>query len=133
MSLGDRAVTYSNRRKFPLPVVEYPDGVERPRTRGDCLPGGHNAERPCPFVSCRFHLAIDVTHTGSIKLNFPNDDVDEIPQTCALDVADRGGEILEKCASYMNLTRERIRQLQDRALSRLPRGGAFGDYLKRSW
>src|SRR5262245_4590856 len=30
--------------------------VERPRVRADCLPGGVNEERPCPWASCRYHL-----------------------------------------------------------------------------
>lgn len=36
----------------------------RPRTRGECL-GGY---RPCPWVSCRHHLGVDVTEVGSLVL-----------------------------------------------------------------
>ena len=58
--------------------------VVRPRTRGDCEQG----ERPCPFVSCKHHLYLDVSaRTGAIKLNFPDLEVWEMNETCALDVA----------------------------------------------
>jgi len=93
--------------------------VARPKTRGDCL-DGENVLRPCPFVSCKHHLALDVSHdTGSIKENFPGVEVWEMPETCTLDVADRGGLTLEEVGELMNLTRERVRQLQDRSLARL--------------
>jgi len=36
--------------------------------------------------------------TGAIKLNFPDLEVWEMTETCALDVADRGGTTLERSA-----------------------------------
>lgn len=93
------------------------DVLERPRTRGDCK----GSERPCPFASCRHHLALDVSEDGSIKQNFPHIDVDEMVDTCALDVADRGGLTLEETATRLNLTRERARQIEHRALVTLGR------------
>lgn len=93
------------------------DDVERPRTRGDCLPGGCNEQRPCPFVSCKHHLALDVKpETGSIQLNFPDVEPWDLVETCALDVADRGGVTLEEVGGLINVTRERIRQMEVRAL-----------------
>jgi hypothetical protein len=98
----------------------YPDmDIERPMNRTDCFQGPH-AERPCPFVSCKHHLYLDVNErTGSIKLNFPDLEVWELPETCALDIADRGGITLEEVGEIMNLTRERIRQLETRGLAKL--------------
>ena len=95
----------------------FPDvPVERPRTRGDCVDG----ERPCPFVSCTHHLYLDVfERTGAIKLNFPDLEVWEMADSCALDVADRSGTTLEEAGALMNLTRERIRQLEVKALAKL--------------
>lgn len=91
---------------------------DRPVTRGDCLPGGCNGARPCPWVSCKAHLAIDVDEVnGSMKVNFPDLEVWEMRDTCALDVADRGGITLEEVGAVMNLTRERVRQLELQALS----------------
>jgi hypothetical protein len=81
----------------------------RPRMRSECI----NAPRPCPHVSCRYHLYLDVNEeTGSIKLNFPDKEVYELEETCALDVAERGGITLEDVGILMNLTRERIRQVE---------------------
>jgi hypothetical protein len=88
----------------------------RPRSRADCA----NGERPCMFIACKHHLYLDVNPgTGSIKLNFPDREVWELDETCALDVADRGGITLEEVGSIMNLTRERIRQVETRGLAKL--------------
>ena len=57
--------------------------------------------------------------TGAIKLNFPDLEVWEMTETCALDVADRGGITLEEVGAIMNLTRERIRQVETRGLLKL--------------
>ncbi|HTT70601.1 MAG TPA: sigma factor-like helix-turn-helix DNA-binding protein [Anaeromyxobacteraceae bacterium] len=88
----------------------------RPRSRADCARAG----RPCMFVSCKHHLYLDVNpSTGSIKLNFPDKEIWELEETCALDVADRGGITLEEVGGIMNLTRERIRQVETRGLQKL--------------
>ncbi len=89
---------------------------ERPKTRAECIDG----PRPCPFVSCQHHLYLDVSpRTGAIKLNFPDLEVWEMTETCALDVADRGGTTLEEVGAIMNLTRERIRQVEVKGLAKL--------------
>jgi hypothetical protein len=91
----------------------------RPVSREDCRMG----DRPCPFVSCKYHLYLDVNpHTGSIKLNFPDLAVWELTETCALDVADRGGITLEEVGELLNLTRERIRQVESAGLDKLRNG-----------
>ncbi len=96
-----------------LPLIEDPD---RPRTRGECT----QEMRPCPYVSCKHHLYLDVNpETGSIKLNFPDLEVWEMAETCSLDVADRGGITLEEVGEILNLTRERIRQVEVRGLLKL--------------
>ena len=98
------------------PGVDY----ERPRTYGDCERAGLGTETPCPFVSCSRHLALDVNpHTGSIKHNRPDLEVDEMGPTCSLAVADRGGLTLEETGEVLNLTRERVRQLETRALAKV--------------
>src|SRR5262249_56164800 len=43
----------------------------------------------------------------------------EMTETCALDVADRGGTTLEEVGAIMNLTRERIRQVEVKGLAKL--------------
>ncbi|GHG72549.1 sigma factor-like helix-turn-helix DNA-binding protein [Comamonas sp. JC664] len=88
----------------------------RPRTRADCV----NGPRPCNFVSCKHNLYLDVNpETGSIKLNFPDKEIWELEHTCALDVAEKGGITLEEVGEIMNLTRERIRQVETRGLMKL--------------
>ena len=88
----------------------------RPKTRADCV----NSPRPCVFVSCKYNLYLDVNpETGSIKLNFPDKEIWELPYTCALDVAEKGGITLEEVGSIMNLTRERIRQVETRGLTKI--------------
>lgn len=118
---GVRAKTISikrmSKRELERGRMMYPETEhERPITRGDCQHGPH-AERPCPFVSCKHHLYLEVdADTGSIKLNFPDRDPDELAQTCALRVAESGGATLEGAGELLNLTRERIRQIETRAL-----------------
>jgi hypothetical protein len=90
--------------------------ANRPHARAACATG----PRPCMFISCKHHLYLDVNPaTGSIKLNFPDKEVWEMGETCALDVADRGGITLEEVGAIMNLTRERIRQVETRGLLKL--------------
>lgn len=85
----------------------------RPRSRSECAEG----PRPCVFVSCKYHLYLDVNpRTGSVKLNFPDKELWELNETCALDVADRGGITLEEVGVIMNLTRERVRQVETRGI-----------------
>lgn len=88
----------------------------RPRSRGEC----RNAARPCPWVSCKYHLYLDIVpQSGSIKMNFPDLEVWEMTETCALDVADRGGITLEDVGILLNLTRERIRQVERSGIVKL--------------
>ncbi|MCP4502781.1 MAG: DNA-binding protein [Deltaproteobacteria bacterium] len=80
----------------------------RPQEREDCVDG----PRPCLFVSCRYHLFLEVNESGTLRLNFPDQEVWELEETCALDVAERGGVTLEEIGRCLNLTRERARQVQ---------------------
>lgn len=108
------------KRELRLGQALFPVDEERParpETRGECA----GFERPCPFVSCKFHLYLDVAATGSIKLNFPDLEVWEMAETCALDVADAGGATLVEVGALMNVTRERVRQIEERVLAKLSR------------
>ena len=88
----------------------------RPRYRRDCI----NGIRPCIYVSCKHHLYLDVNpQTGSVKINFPDKEPWELEETCALDVADRGGITLEEVGEILNLTRERIRQVEVNGLRKI--------------
>lgn len=74
--------------------------LNKPVIRGDCLPGGVNEARPCQQASCYWHMA-------------------HHEESCVLDVADKGGVTLEEVGSYMGVTRERIRQLENILFNRL--------------
>ena len=119
-----KAKTISERKLSKEEIVLSREIVEeiealRPKTRGECV----NGPRPCPFVSCKYHLYLDVNpKNGAIKLNFPDLEVWELPITCALDVADLAedkGYTLEAIGSIMNLTRERIRQMEAAIIKKL--------------
>lgn len=88
----------------------------KPKTRKEC----EMAERPCPYVSCRHHLYLDVDRdTGSIKLNFPDIPVCEMNETCSLDVAAKDGISLEEIGSLLNISYERANQIETAALEKL--------------
>lgn len=95
----------------------YPEtGYWKPTTRADCA----GIERPCPFVGCKHNLYLDVNPTtGSIKLNFPDLEPWEMEESCALDVAERCGITFEEIGEVMNLTRERIRQVELSCLDKI--------------
>ena len=71
-------------------------------------------------MSCKHHLYLDVSpFTGTIKINFPDLEVWEMKVSCALDIAEYGGMRLEDVGELMNVTRERARQIEVQALSKL--------------
>src|SRR5688572_17807147 len=111
------SVKRMTKRELEIGRLLYPeDDYNKPRERSSCAGGA----RPCPYVSCKHHLYVDVSpRTGAIKLNFPDLEVWEMGDSCALDVADRGGTTLEDVGAIMNLTRERIRQVEVKALAKL--------------
>ena len=96
----------------------YPeaDSIERPRTRADCK----DMPRPCVFVGCRYNLYLDVNpSTGSIKFNHPDLEPDEVQASCALDVAEAQGATLEEVGFLINMTRERVRQIEEKVSQQL--------------
>jgi hypothetical protein len=106
---------------IPSPLTDRDEDLLRdlhPKTRGDCAEG----PRPCPFVSCKHNLFLDVNpETGSIKLNFPDLEPGDMKHSCSLDEADQHGLTLEEVGDRLALTRERTRQIEIRALNRLAR------------
>jgi hypothetical protein len=115
------------REELRLGALMYPPvDIPRPQTRDEC----RGEARPCPWVACKHHLYLDVNpETGSIKINFPDLEPWDLQHTCALDVAERGGITLEEVGEIMNLTRERIRQVEVRGLLKLKMGSPSPDEL----
>ena len=115
------------REELRVGAMMYPPvDIPRPTTRDEC----RGEQRPCPWVACKHHLYLDINpETGSIKINFPDLEPWELQHTCALDVAERGGITLEEVGEIMNLTRERIRQVEVRGLLKLKMGSPSPDEL----
>jgi hypothetical protein len=112
---------------------------DRPKTLADCMtatelmhddawvranPGmkpvdGKNSARPCPWVACKHHLGIEVTDAGSLKII---KDWDDGRATCVLDIVRTNGSMtLETSGAFLGITRERMRQVEVRALFRAKR------------
>jgi hypothetical protein len=125
---------YADARLYPASINE---AHPRPRTRAECIRTGLGTPgNPCPHVSCKHHLAIEVhPENGGIRQNFPDREVWQIPETCALVVADRGGMDGAAVGQVTNLTRERVRQIEARALAKLlaalPPGVTLDDLAPR--
>ncbi len=121
-----------------LPVLADPP---RPRTRAECERG----PRPCPWVNCRHHLAdVDVHRDGRIEIgelvlraNATEQEVDgfadklatmlrSMPDTCVLDAARADGLTLEEIGRRLQVTRERIRQIENRATNRMEHAARRG-------
>jgi hypothetical protein len=88
----------------------------RPSTRGECREG----VRPCPFVGCRHHLYLEVSKGGGLRLNFPELEPHELTESCSLDVAERGEElILDAVGETLDVNGEMVRQIEVKGLRKL--------------
>jgi hypothetical protein len=93
-------------------------------TRADCCDG----PRPCPFISCRHHLFEELApRILKVKRDKLGDQTDErllrvlmgMEYSCSLDWAEKGPNTLDQIGQMFGVTRERIRQIQDKGLKRL--------------
>lgn len=118
------------RTRLTLLPASYPD-VERPRTVGDChrLRLG-TRHQPCGFVSCEWNLLLDgftrrralANGRRSLQQRYEvrfDLDAETPPMTCALRAANRGGMTLEQVGEFYSLTRERVRQIEEKALRKV--------------
>ena len=107
----------------------------RPRTRSECA----NVARPCPYVSCRHHLYLDIQSNGKLRINHKNREPGELQHSCSLDIADRGAR--DRCNPFLapyqaerpfvldysevgvllGITGESVRLIEKRAFAKLRR------------
>jgi hypothetical protein len=107
----------SARAQYARILKEYYDKkYVRPRYRSEC-----GTARPCPWVSCRYHLYLDVKMTGLIEIPFPACPPWRMKESCALDLVDRypEGLTLLDIGDLFNVTREWIRQVESMAIKKL--------------
>jgi hypothetical protein len=91
----------------------HDDGRRRlPLTRQGC----DAVPRPCPHVGCRHHLYLDAQPGGNLRVAFADLEPEQLQYSCSLDIADGGPRILDEMATVLGVTRERTRQIFERAL-----------------
>ena len=106
----------------PETLEDYDDDVTdeelhamKPKNRSECVEG----LRPCPWVSCRYNLFLDIRQDGILRLNFPTKEPEDMYQSCALDLAEDGPRTLEQVAIIMGMSKERARQIEDAVMRKL--------------
>jgi len=60
-----------------------------------------------------------VKPSGAITVSRPHLEPWEIPESCGLDVAERGGHTLDEIGELLNLSWERVRKIEAQGLARL--------------
>lgn len=121
LSVEMTAVVFTS--DVPLPIEHDPDEQKilqllqptRPPNRSVCEQG----VRPCPYVSCRYHLYLDVRGDGVLRVNFPDREADELLASCALDMSEDGPRTLDQVAALMGMSKERARQLESSAMEKI--------------
>jgi len=115
--------------QLPLPLPPTRDLWRRlPLVRGLCP-----ESRPCPYVSCRNHLLVDSVRSVKTKVHELASSVltgngadwtteqiwealDMLPETCALDVAERGGATQDEVAKLLGCGgRTRVEAIESEA------------------
>ncbi len=91
--------------------------------RGECV--ADDAVRPCPYVSCRYHLAGEMTDHRMGPRWAPNTRTNKAltleDYSCTLDVVDEhpSGLTRQETAWLLGLSADRIMQIEAHALRRL--------------
>lgn len=91
-----------------------------PKTRGECL----NGPRPCPHLACKYNLSLDlVKNPANVDSDYVRIVINKVSWdtglNCVLDIADGGRMSLEDIGFLWGITRERVRQIEDRAIRKI--------------
>lgn len=132
-TLRNGRLTQAVREALARGRAAYPPIADADRA---CPEPDADGVRRCWRLACGYNRVLDVDpSSGTIRFNVspadePSDEADGVPwidlaaerqSTCALDLAERGGMTLDEVARATGLVRERVRQLEARALDRLAR------------
>lgn len=98
--------------KVPSYVVDLISKT-RPKNRSECADG----PRPCYWVGCKYHIIHDIKNALWV-LNVETL-IEKLPETCTLDVADMGHHTLGEIGDLLNVSRERIRQIESNAFKKI--------------
>ena len=97
-------------------------GFIKPTCRSECS----GVPRPCPFVTCRYNLFLDVTERGEIRYNYAGTEPGEMDPkaSCALDVVDsfdysKGPLPQERLAELVGCSRDTVTSVIQKALATL--------------
>ncbi len=90
---------------------------DMPRRRSECL----DRKRPCPWVRCRHHFIWLVWNKLRDRSNNEIADyITKLKYSCVLDIIDKHREMtLEQIAQLLNLSRERVRQIEEKAIRKV--------------
>ncbi len=90
---------------------------DMPRRRSDCL----KRRKPCPWVRCKHHFMWLMWDKLRDKSDHEIADcITKMKSSCVLDMVDKYREMtLEQVGQVLNLTRERIRQIEEKAITRV--------------
>jgi hypothetical protein len=102
-----------------------------PRTVGDCR--DRDRSQPCAYLSCRHHLWLRLREEqpGNPAKGAQGDTTfrPSTNQTCALEVAERGGTSFSEIGELLGMHHTRVRQIAERALAKLKDAGANVDEM----
>lgn len=107
-----------------IPTLDEDPDSSRPQTRAECAEG----PRPCPHVTCRYNLYLDVRGDGVLRINFPDREPEEMLASCALDLAEDGPRTLDAIAGLMGMSKERARQIEVAAMKKLQKALGAKEY-----
>ena len=86
--------------------------LSRPLTRADCA----SVPRPCPFVSCKYHLLVEVDQVmGLIHARNSHLTIPDCGFSCALDVAEVRISSIEELSEIMGRDPQYLDETMDRA------------------